>query len=214
MSIIAITPSSSSKSSSVTFDTTNGNIWGGAEATDYGRYTVNGTSTYNAIIKKFKFNLIPEGAIITRATLRIKACGDNMNTSSSTYQPYFAKSSTRQANTSIRISAALGSPEIYSYDIPLVDFKKYIGYGDDFNLYIPMKRSSSSRGITLDLYGIDILVEYTLPSISVKENGTWVKYSKLYKKENGTWVEKNTTSITDEMNKYDRLVLKPISELS
>lgn len=143
------------------------------------------TSSYYIYIRGFNFDAIPSDATINSFSIKLKACGTQLSTSSSCC-PRLANGTSTISGTFDALSA---SEQILTCDTSL-DWDTIKGYGSDFGIRIDCRRASRRKSSTVYIYGAEILVDYT-PSTTyfIKVSGSWKRVSKTYKKENGQWAE-------------------------
>lgn len=177
----------------------------------------------------FSVTGIPSNATITDITVRMKVC----RYSTYTWTAGICKGTT--VVTSSDVTATTSSSSSPSSDEPqiLTIESTNFSLSDLSNIklkFTPTYNSSSSK---LYFYGADLIVRYTVPgqdvvyysytisniasdhiivisdaqstSCYIKVNGSWVKFSKIYKKVSGVWTEvTDATGLLDNSKIYIR----------
>ena len=125
--------------------------------------TRNSTSnTYHVYIRGFNFGSIPSNAVVSSFTVKIKARESYMSTSSS-YRPSLYNGTTAISNTTVTSSLST-SVTTLTFPIPsTLTWNTIKGYGEDFGIRVPMRRSSTSYSSYVYVYGAEIEVTYTVP---------------------------------------------------
>ena len=138
------------------------------------RNTRNSTSnTYYCYLRGFNFDAVPSDAIVSGFTIRIRAYESYMSTSSS-YRMSLYNNTTAISNTTLTSSLST-TATTFTFPIPsTLTWEVLKGYGSNFGIRIPLRRSSTSYNSYVYVYGAEIEVEYTIPvhhSVTVS-NGT------------------------------------------
>lgn len=127
------------------------------------RNTRNSTSnTYYCYLRGFNFDAIPSNAIVSGFAIRIKAYESYMSTSSS-YRMSLYNGTTSISSTTVTSSL---SPTATTFTFPIpstLTWEVLKGYGSNFGIRIPLRRSSTSYNSYVYVYGAEIEVEYTVP---------------------------------------------------
>ena len=125
--------------------------------------TRNSTSnTYYVYIRGFNFDSVPSDAIVSSFTVKIKANESYMSTSSS-YRPSLYHGTTAISNTTATSSLST-SVTTLTFPIPsTLTWDTIKGYGENFGIRVPMRRSSTSYSSYVYVYGAEIDVTYTVP---------------------------------------------------
>lgn len=125
--------------------------------------TRNSTSnTYYVYIRGFNFDSVPSDAIVSSFTVKIKANESYMSTSSS-YRPSLYHGTTAISNTTATSSLST-SVTTLTFPIPsTLTWDTIKGYGANFGIRVPMRRSSTSYSSYVYVYGAEIEVTYTVP---------------------------------------------------
>lgn len=148
----------------------------------------NSNSTYYCLVHGFDFTQVPNNATVNSFTIRIKAYESNCSTSS-TYRIRLASTpSNSNAISGTTVSTSL-STSTQTLTIPTgnLDWATLSGYGTDFSVDIPIRRSGSSTPY-IYVYGIEIEVDYSVATprnVDSNLNG------------NGTIVPSGSTTLND-----------------
>lgn len=141
------------------------NMYDVCDSTDYAsiRNSRNSTSnTYYCYLRGFNFDDIPAEAIVTDFEIRIRAYESYMSTSSS-YRMSLYDGTTSISNTTLSSSLST-SATTFTFPIPsTLTWEVLVGYGSDFGIRIPLRRSSTSYNSYVYVYGAEIEVTYSLP---------------------------------------------------
>lgn len=120
------------------------------------------SNTYYVYIRGFNFGSVPSDAIVSSFTVKIKANESYMSTSSS-YRPSLYHGTTAISNTTVTSSLST-SVTTLTFHIPsTLTWDTIKGYGADFGIRVPMRRSSKSYNSYVYVYGAEIEVTYTVP---------------------------------------------------
>ena len=162
MPTIRLTPSTYYLSSTSYLSVSNANnMYANTDSTTYATVTNSRTSTtsYYIYLRGFNFDAIPEGAIVSDFTVKLKARESGVSTSTS-YEPYLANG----------ISAINGSCDVitttaatHEFTGVSADWDTIVGYGSDFGIRINCRRASRNTTGYMYIYGAEIDVTYTLP---------------------------------------------------
>lgn len=141
------------------------NMYDVCDSTDYAsiRNSRNSTSnTYYCYLRGFNFDDIPAEAIVTDFNIRIRAYESYMSTSSS-YRMSLYDGTSSISNTTVTSSLST-SATTFTFPIPsTLTWEVLVGYGSDFGIRIPLRRSSTSYNSYIYVYGAEIEVTYSLP---------------------------------------------------
>lgn len=141
------------------------NMYDECDSTDYAAIgnTRNSTSnTYYCYLRGFNFDDIPAEAIVTDFEIRIRAYESYMSTSSS-YRMSLYDGTSSISNTTLSSSLST-SATTFTFPIPsTLTWEVLVGYGSDFGIRIPLRRSSRSYNSYIYVYGAEIEVTYSLP---------------------------------------------------
>ena len=125
--------------------------------------TRNSTSnTYYCYIRGFNFGSIPSDAVVSSFSIKLKASESYMSTNSS-YRPSLYNGTTAISNTTVTSSLST-TATTFTFPIPTtLTWDVLTGYGSNFGIRIPLRRSSTSYNSYVYVYGAEILVTYTVP---------------------------------------------------
>ena len=151
------------------------NMYTNTDSTTYAsvRNSRNSTSnTYYCYLRGFNFNDIPSNAVVSGFSIKIKASESYMSTSSS-YRMSLYNNTTAISNTTVTSSLST-SVNTYTFPIPsTLTWDTLKGYGSNFGIRIPLRRSSTSSNSYIYVYGAEIEVTYTVPvyhSVTITNN--------------------------------------------
>ena len=159
MATIRLIPSAYSLSNTSYLSISNAsNMYTNTDSTTYAtvNHTRRSTTSYYIYVKGFNFNDIPADAIINSATVKVKA----KVTSAGSYAPalYNNKTSLDQ-----NLSGNIGTTATTSTVDITSNWETYKGYGSNFGIRLRLNRSSRNTASSMNIYGAEILVDYTLP---------------------------------------------------
>lgn len=117
------------------------------------------TSRY-IYLRGFNFDAIPSGAIINSFSIKLKASESGGSTSSS-YRPVLCRDTATYNNA---YCDALGTSVAVREFTFTQDFETFRNDGDDFGIRINCRRNSRNTAASFNIYGAEILVDYTLPN--------------------------------------------------
>lgn len=141
------------------------NMYTNTDSTTYAsvRNSRNSTSnTYYCYLRGFNFSDIPADAEVTGFTIKIKANESYMSTSSS-YRMSLYNNTTSIGSTTLTSSLST-SVQTFTFPIPsTLTWETLKGYGANFGIRIPLRRSSTSSNSYVYVYGAEIEVTYTVP---------------------------------------------------
>lgn len=166
MATIRLIPSTYSASNGSYVSVTNpNNMYTNTDSTTYAsvRNTRNSTSnTYYCYLRGFNFGDVPSNAEVSGFTIKIKANEAYMSTSSS-YRMSLYNNTTSISNTTLTSSLST-SVTTFTFPIPsTLTWETLKGYGANFGIRIPLRRSSTSSNSYVYVYGAEIEVTYTIP---------------------------------------------------
>lgn len=166
MATMRLVPSTYYRSNSSYVSVTDAdNMYTNTDSTTYAsiRNSRNSTSnTYYCYIRGFNFSDIPSNAEVTGFTIKIKANESYMSTSSS-YRMSLYNGTTSISNTTVTSSLST-SVQTFTFPIPsTLTWETIKGYGANFGIRIPLRRSSTSYNSYVYVYGAEIEVTYTVP---------------------------------------------------
>ena len=161
MATIRLIPSAYSLSNTSYLSISNAsNMYTNIDSTTYA--TVNhtrnySTTSYYIYVKGFNFNDIPANAIINSATVKVKA----KVTSASSYAPTLCNNTT---SLNQNLSGNIGTTATTSTIDITSNWETYKGYGSNFGIGLRLNRSSFWTASSMNIYGAEILVDYTVPT--------------------------------------------------
>lgn len=167
------------------------NMYTNTDSTTYARLqnTRNSTSsTYYVYIRGFNFGDVPDNAEVTEFTIKLRGYESYMSTSSS-YRMSLYNGTTSISNTTVTSSFST-TDTTFTFPIPTsLTWSVLKGYGSNFGIRVPMRRSSTSYSSYIYVYGAEIEVTYTIPNprtLTVTVNGS------------GTVVPSGTSTVYDD----------------
>ena len=166
MATMRLVPSTYYRNNSSYVTVTNpSNMYTNTDSTTYAsvQNTRNSTSnTYYCYLRGFNFSDIPSNATVSGFTVRIKASESYMSTSSS-YRMSLYNGTTSIGSTTLTSSLST-SVQTFTFPIPsTLTWEVLKGYGSNFGIRIPLRRSSTSNSSYVYVYGAEIEVTYTVP---------------------------------------------------
>lgn len=194
METIRLVPStySSSNPSVVSVSDAN-NMYTNVDSTTYATITTvsNNTTSYAVFIKGFNFSDVPADATIDSFSVKIRGYQTGLTTGAN-YRPRLSNNTTIISNTTATTDFS-GTTKTITIPTGSLTWNDLVQYGADFGVRVVLRRSSSTRQGYLYIYGVEIEVNYTLPSqitnVRVKSGGVWTQPQKILVKQNGEWVE-------------------------
>ena len=178
MATIKLVPSTYYRSNSSYVTVTDpDNMYDVCDSTDYAsiRNSRNSTgNTYYCYLRGFDFDSVPSNAIVSGFEIRIRAYESYMSTSSS-YRISLYDGTSSISNTTCTSSLST-TARTYEFPIPsTLTWETLKGYGSDFGIRIPLRRSSTSYNSYVYVYGAEIEVTYTVPvyhAVTVSNSST------------------------------------------
>lgn len=168
MATIRLIPSTSAVSNSSYASISNAsNMYHNTDNTSHGTFTHNRASTnntYYGYLRGFNFDDVPENAVVSSFTVKIKASATGHTTStSSSYYMSLVNNTTQIGSTSAsgRLST---TTTIFTFAHGSLTWETLKGYGANFGIRIPLRRASSNTADVVSVYGAEIEVEYTIPN--------------------------------------------------
>lgn len=159
MATIRLIPSAYSLSNTSYLSISNAsNMYTNIDSTTYAtvNHTRRSTTSYYIYVKGFNFNDIPADAIINSATVKVKA----KVTSADSYAPALYNNTTsldQNLSGNIETTDTISTVDITS------NWETYKGYGNNFGIRLRLSRSSRYTASSMNIYGAEILVNYTVP---------------------------------------------------
>ena len=166
MATIRLVPSTYYRNNSNYVTVTNAsNMYTNTDSTTYAsvQNTRSSTSnTYYCYLRGFNFSSVPSDAIVSGFTIKVKASESYMSTSSS-YRMSLYNGTTSISNTTVTTSLST-TVNTFTFPIPSsLTWETLKGYGSNFGIRIPLRRSSTSSNSYVYVYGAEIEVTYTVP---------------------------------------------------
>ena len=159
MATIRLIPSTYSLSNTSYLSISNAsNMYTNTDSTTYAtvNHTRRSTTSYYIYVKGFNFDDIPADAIINSATVKVKA----KVTSAGSYAPALYNNTTSLGQN---LSGNIGTTDTTSTVDITSNWETYKGYGSNFGIRLQLNRSSRYTASSMNIYGAEILVDYTLP---------------------------------------------------
>lgn len=160
MATIRLVPSTYSLSNSNYLNVSNAaNMYTNTDSTTYATInnTQSGTTSYYIYIKGFNFNDIPAGATINSWTVKLKASQSGGNTSTN-YSPKLCNNTSQITST---CSVITTSVQVLTFTGVSTAWDTIVGYGSNFGIRINCRRASRNTAASFNIYGVEILVDYT-----------------------------------------------------
>ena len=178
MATMKLTPSTYYLSNSSYLSVSNAsNMYDDTDSTTYATVYNSRTSTssYYIYLRGFNFDDIPDAAVVSDFTVRLKAYESGVSTSSS-HKPYLANG-TSTINGSC--SAITTTATVHEFSGISADWDTIKSYGDNFGIRINCRRASRNTAAYMYIYGAEIEVTYTVPNprtvtTTLSGNGTIV----------------------------------------
>lgn len=165
MATIRLIPSTYYRNNSSYVTVTNpDNMYTNTDSTTYAtvQNTRNSTSnTYYCYVRGFNFNDVPSDAIVSGFSVKIKASESNLSTSSS-YRMSLYNGTTSISNTTATSSLST-SATVFTFPTSSLTWDTLKGYGSNFGIRVPLRRSSTNSSSYAYIYGAEIEVTYTIP---------------------------------------------------
>ena len=137
------------------------NMYADTDSTTYATVTNSRTSTssYYIYLRGFDFDQVPDEAIVSGFTVRLKARESGVSTSTS-YKPYLANGTTAINGSCDVITTTAAT---YEFTGVSADWETIKGYANNFGIRINCRRASRNTTGYMYIYGAEIEVTYTLP---------------------------------------------------
>lgn len=138
------------------------NMYDNTDSTTYATITNSrkSTTSYYIYLRGFNFNAIPDNAVVSSFTVKLKARESGVSTSSS-YKPYLANG-TSAINGSC--DAITTTATVSTFTGLSADWDTIVGYGTNFGIRINCRRASKNTTSYVYIYGAEIEVTYTVPT--------------------------------------------------
>ena len=160
MATIRLIPSTYSLSNTRYLSVSNAsNMYNNTDSTTYAtvNHTRTSTTSYYIYVKGFNFDDIPSDAIINSATVKVKA----KVTRAGSYAPALYNNTTSLGQN---LSGNIGTTTTTSTIDITSNWETYKGYGSNFGIRLRLNRSSRNTASSMNIYGAEILVDYTIPT--------------------------------------------------
>lgn len=161
MATIRLIPSAYSLSNTNYLSISNAsNMYTNIDSTTYATVNHNrsyNTTSYYIFVKGFNFDDIPADAIINSAIVKVKA----KVKSASSYAPALYNNTT---SLGVNFDDTIGTSDTISTVDITSNWETYKGYGSNFGIGLQLNRSSFWTASSMNIYGAEILVDYTIPT--------------------------------------------------
>ena len=159
MATIRLIPSAYSLSNTDYLSISNAsNMYTNIDSTTYATVNHNRyrTTSYDIYVKGFNFDDIPTDAIINSAIVKVKA----KVTNASSYTPALYNNTT---SLDQNFDGTIGTTDTTRTVDITSNWETYKGYGSNFGIRLQLNRSSRYTASSMNIYGAEILVDYTVP---------------------------------------------------
>ena len=160
MATIRLIPSTYSLSNTDYLSISNAsNMYTNIDSTTYAtvNHTRYRTTSYDIYVKGFNFDDIPTDAIINSAIVKVKA----KVTSASSYTPALYNNTT---SLDQNFDGTIGTTDTTRTVDITSNWEVFKGYGSNFGIRLQLNRSSAFTASSMNIYGAEILVDYTIPT--------------------------------------------------
>ena len=136
------------------------NMYTNTDSTTYATVTNSRTSTssYYIYIRGFNFDDVPEEAIVSSISIKLKAYHSGGNTST-----IYCYDNTTQISAAGSTTALTTSATVKTFTNTTIDWDTLKNCGSDFGIRINCRRSSRNTTAYVYIYGAEIEVTYTVP---------------------------------------------------
>ena len=185
MATIRLVPSTYEVSNTGLTVSSASNMYTNTDSTNYGTVTntVSGTSSYYIYLRGFNFDDVPSNAVVSSFEIKYKAKETGGSTSTS-YRPRICNGTTTLTGSSTVIGTTATT---YSFTGVTDSWDTISGYDEDFGVRINCRRNSRNTQSVFNIYGVEILVTYTVP----------VYHSVTASTNSGTIAPSGTTSVLE-----------------
>lgn len=137
-------------------------MYDNTDSTDYATVTNSrsSTSSYYIYLRGFNFDDVPENAVVSDFTVKLKAHESGVSTSSS-YRPYLANGTSKIDGS---CSAITTTVSVHEFTGVSEGWETIAGYGSNFGIRINCRRSNKNTTSYMYIYGAEIEVTYTVPN--------------------------------------------------
>ena len=169
MATIRLVPSTSAVSNATYAAIANAdNMYTNTDSTTAGTFQHNRASTsntYYGYLRGFNFGSVPSDATVNSFTVKIKAKATGHTTSTSTnYYMSLYNNTTAISNTTAS-GRLTTTTTTFTFNKGAMTWNTLKGYGANFGIRIPLRRASSGTADVVSVYGAEILVDYTVPTV-------------------------------------------------
>lgn len=129
-------------------------------------HTTTGTSSYYLYLKGFNFSAVPDDAVVSSITIRVKGYESSLSTSTSYAPRLYYNSSGTTWSTITGASAASSNfgTSTKTITVPYTGtWDTLKGYGSSLGIRLVVRRSNRNTQGYLYIYGAEIEVTYTVP---------------------------------------------------
>lgn len=143
--------------------TNEANMKTNTDSTNYGTATNINASTSNRYfyLRGFNFNDVPSNAQINSFTVKLKANESGISTSTN-YRPRLCNNTTTITGSSSTIGTSVSTITFTDVTTTWDTIKN--SYGSNFGIRVNVRRANSNTQGYVNIYGAEILVDYSLPS--------------------------------------------------
>ena len=162
MATIRLVPSTYYLSNSSYLSVSNAsNMYTNTDSTTYATVTNSRTSTssYYIYIRGFNFDDVPDNAVVSSISIKVKAYHSGGNTST-----IYGYDGTTQVSAAGSTTALTTSATVKTFTNTTIDWDTLKSYGSDFGIRINCRRSSRNTTSHIYIYGAEIEVDYTIPN--------------------------------------------------
>lgn len=168
MAQVRLIPSEYAVSNSNYVTTSNpNNALTNVDSTTYGQFTHNRNSTtaYYVYFRNFNFSSVPSNARINSFTIKVRGLESQLSTSSS-YNIRLYNNTTELSGTTADTALSTSANTI---NIPTGNYTwgQITDYGENFTVGVPLRRNSQRTSGYARIYGVEILVDYSIPDILI-----------------------------------------------
>lgn len=123
----------------------------------------NSSYTYYCYLKGFNFSDVPANATITNFEVKIKAYRNSYQATGSSYRPSLCNNTSSISNTTLTKDLTTStSGAVYTFPKGSLTWNTIKGYGSNFGIRIPLRRTGNTSRPYVYVYGAEIEVTYTL----------------------------------------------------
>lgn len=205
MATVKLIPSTYYLSSDYLTMTDPENMYTDVSSTTYATMTNTNASTsyYYCYIRGFDIDSVPDGAIVSSFTVKLRGRASGAYNSAM----YLCHGTTTIANATATQIPNSSSAATRTFANGSLTWADIVGYDDTFGIRINCRRNAKNTQSYYYIYGAEIDVTYEMPTETLffKDGGVWTAASKAYKKVNGVWVEQSDlTTVFDGSTSYVR----------